>query len=59
MHSLMPFIAFMASGSSPGRGPYGASLDKALAYVMQNTSPAGFIAGTDGYMLRTQLQFMF
>jgi hypothetical protein len=37
-------LAFMASGSSPGRGPYGASIDKALAYVMQNTSPAGFIA---------------
>jgi hypothetical protein len=37
-------LAFMASGSSPGRGPYGAHIDKALAYVMQNTSPAGFIA---------------
>lgn len=37
-------IAFMASGSSPGRGPYGAPIDKALAYVMDNTSPSGFIA---------------
>jgi hypothetical protein len=37
-------LAFMASGSSPGRGPYGAPIDKALAYVMQNTSQAGFIA---------------
>jgi len=37
-------IAFMASGSSPGRGPYGASIDKALSYVMDNTSPSGFIA---------------
>jgi hypothetical protein len=37
-------LAFMASGSSPGRGPYGAQIDKALAYVMQNTSPSGFIA---------------
>jgi hypothetical protein len=37
-------LAFMASGSSPGRGPYGAQIDKALAYVMENTSPSGFIA---------------
>ena len=27
-------LAFMSSGSSPGRGPYGAQIDKALAYVM-------------------------
>jgi len=37
-------LAFMASGSSPGRGPYGPQIDKALAYVMTNTSPSGFIA---------------
>jgi hypothetical protein len=37
-------LAFMSSGSSPGRGPYGALIDKALAYVMDNTSPSGFIA---------------
>ena len=37
-------LAFMASGSSPGRGPYGSQIDKTLAYVMQNTSPSGFIA---------------
>jgi hypothetical protein len=37
-------LAFMASGSSPGRGPYGAQIDKALAFVMENTSPSGFIA---------------
>jgi hypothetical protein len=37
-------LAFMASGSSPGRGPFGSQIDKALAYVMLNTSPSGFIA---------------
>jgi hypothetical protein len=37
-------LAFMSSGSSPGRGPYGPPIDKALAYVMRNTSPSGFIA---------------
>src|SRR5262249_31327992 len=41
-------LAFMSSGSTPGRGPYGASIDKALAYVMDNTAASGFIsvAGT-------------
>jgi len=37
-------LAFMSSGSSPGRGPYGAQIDKALVYVMDNTSPSGFVA---------------
>ncbi len=37
-------LAFMASGSSPGRGPYGAPIDKALEFVMDNTSPSGFIS---------------
>jgi hypothetical protein len=37
-------LAFMSSGSSPGRGPFGSQIDKALAYVMVNTSPSGFIA---------------
>ena len=37
-------LAFMASGSSPGRGPYGPQIDRALSYVMDNTSPSGFIA---------------
>jgi hypothetical protein len=37
-------LAFMASGSTPGRGPYGAHIDKALQYVLENTSPSGFIS---------------
>jgi Squalene-hopene cyclase C-terminal domain/Prenyltransferase and squalene oxidase repeat len=36
-------LAFMASGSSPGRGPYGSPIEKALTYVMDNTGPSGFI----------------
>ena len=47
-------LAFMANGSSPGRGPYGTQIDKALVYVMDNTAPSGFIAvpnaGTHGPM---------
>ncbi len=38
-------LAFMASGSSPGRGPYGSQIDKALVYVMDNTSPVGLHRG--------------
>ena len=37
-------LAFMSAGSSPGRGPFGTPIDKALAYVMDNTSPSGFIS---------------
>ena len=37
-------LAMMASGSSPGRGPYGAQIDKALQNVLDNTSPAGLVA---------------
>ena len=36
-------LAFMASGSSPGRGPYGQAIDKALKFVMDNTTASGFI----------------
>jgi Squalene-hopene cyclase C-terminal domain/Prenyltransferase and squalene oxidase repeat len=37
-------LAFMSSGSSPGRGPFGGPIDKALAYVMDNTASSGFIS---------------
>ncbi len=47
-------LAFMGNGSSPGRGPYGPQIDKALKYVLDNTAPSGFIAvpnaGTHGPM---------
>ncbi len=31
-------LAMMASGSSPGRGPYGKQIDAALQYILENTS---------------------
>jgi len=47
-------MAMMSSGSTPGRGPYGSHIDKALAYVMANTSTSGFVcvagAATHGPM---------
>jgi Prenyltransferase and squalene oxidase repeat len=39
-------LALMASGSSPGRGPYGSAIDKALLSIMENTSAAGFISSS-------------
>ena len=41
-------LAMMASGSSPGRGPYGAQIDLALLYVLDNTSPRGLVAAPSG-----------
>ncbi len=47
-------LAFMESGSTPTRGRYAANIDKALKYVLDNTSPAGFVcvanAATHGPM---------
>lgn len=42
--SALAGLAFMSSGSSPGRGPYGTQIDKALQFVLDNTAPSGFIA---------------
>ncbi len=36
-------LAFMTSGHMPGIGPYGEVVDKALAYVLDNTNTSGFI----------------
>ncbi len=36
-------LAFMANGSSPGRGPFGKEIERALGYVLDNTARTGFI----------------
>jgi hypothetical protein len=41
--SSLAGLTFMASGSSPGRGPFGASIERALRFVLDNTSPSGLI----------------
>lgn len=41
-------LAMMASGSTPGRGPYGPQIDRALMYVMNNTASSGFICEQSG-----------
>ncbi|MDG2409025.1 MAG: terpene cyclase/mutase family protein [Pirellulales bacterium] len=36
-------MALMASGSTPGRGPYGKQIDRCVNYLLKNTQPNGFI----------------
>ena len=36
-------LAFMAGGSTPGRGPYGENVDQCVQYVLANTQESGFI----------------
>lgn len=37
-------IAFLGSGSSPGRGPYGESIDRCIDFIIDNTQSSGFIS---------------
>ena len=36
-------MAFMAGGSSPGRGPYGAESTRCVEFILENTQDSGFI----------------
>lgn len=36
-------LAFMSSGSTPGRGPYGAEIDRCVDYLLDKTQESGFI----------------
>ena len=37
-------MAFLANGSSPGRGPYGENIDRCVDFLCDHTQPSGFIA---------------
>jgi prenyltransferase beta subunit len=47
-------MALLASGSTPGRGPYGAEVDRCIDFLLTNTQESGFInvpgANTQGPM---------
>ncbi len=43
-------LAFLAGGSVPGRGKYGANLDKAVEYVLKNVRKDGFITAGNSRM---------
>src|SRR5207245_2088641 len=36
-------MAFIASGSTPGRGPYGRHIDRCLDFILSHTEESGFI----------------
>ncbi len=36
-------MAFMSSGSTPGRGPHGKNVDRAIDYLLAHTEESGFI----------------
>jgi len=36
-------MAFMSAGNMPGRGPYGAKVDKCVDFVLDHTEDSGFI----------------
>jgi len=36
-------MAFMAGGSTPGRGPYGAETERCVRYILDNTQDNGYI----------------
>ncbi len=36
-------LAFIASGSTPGRGPHGRQVDRCLNYILSNAAESGFI----------------
>lgn len=36
-------LAMLSSGSMPGEGPFGENLDRAVEFVVKNTSAAGFV----------------
>ncbi|MCO6047845.1 terpene cyclase/mutase family protein [Aeoliella sp. ICT_H6.2] len=41
-------MAFLASGSTPDRGPYGREVSRAVDYLIANTRPDGFICPPGG-----------
>jgi len=40
-------MAFLASGSTPSRGPYAEQINRCIEYLLSQTSDAGFIAAPD------------
>lgn len=41
--SALAGMAFMAGGSTPGRGPYGAEVDLCLKYLLDNSQDSGYL----------------
>jgi hypothetical protein len=41
-------MAFLASGSTPGRGEFGENIDRCIDFLLENTSEIGLIAAPEG-----------
>jgi len=41
-------MAFLASGSTPGRGPYGVEVTRTADFILKASLPSGFINNTEG-----------
>lgn len=41
--SALAGLAFLSAGSTPTEGPYGETLDRLVQFVLDNTSPSGFV----------------
>jgi hypothetical protein len=40
-------MAFLASGSTPGRGPYGETVDRCVDYLMDHCEPSGLVVARE------------
>ena len=40
-------LAFLSSGSTPGRGPYGSALNRIIDYLIACSTPTGYIVESD------------
>lgn len=40
-------MAFLGAGSTPGRGPYGEAVNRAVDYLLAKTQPSGFIVSPE------------
>lgn len=45
--SALAGVAFLASGSTPGRGPYGQNISRCLDYTLSRTQESGFIVAAE------------
>lgn len=43
-------IAFLAAGNSPGRGPYGENVERALSFVLSSVNENGFVTHDESRM---------
>jgi hypothetical protein len=48
--TALAVLAFLAAGHVPGRGPYGAAVDRAVSFVLGNVREDGYVAANETRM---------